>query len=353
MKGFKAGKGLMAGAAVMAIWAGITGQAAAQDLRATVNGVDLTATGAVSFQGGAFEDPSTGLTDENTEADASLILNAEYVTPRGLTFGLRVEVDTGEREVEDLQRDEIYAYLSGAFGRFELGEQDGPADTISLHAPAVGLGQIRGDFVRYAGTAALLSPFDTRDSLKVLYLSPPINGFRVGASYAPKFESNSSDPNPRRRTRQDNAIEVAGAYQNSIGPWAGGISIAYVTGEADPVTQREDLRSWSVGSEVRRDKLSIGAAYVSRGDSNSLTRGLDEDEVNAGIAWRDDKWGAAISASETDSTVFTNRLLGAGAYYEFGDHWVVRGDVVSIDEKPVGRASRSGYVAIAEVSFRF
>lgn len=350
-------KGLKFGAALSAVWAGLGlvwgGAAAAQELRTNFRGIDLTATGAVSLQGGGYEDPDTGLSDEAAEWDASLIVNAEYVTRNGLVIGLRAEVDTGEREAEDLQRDEIYAYLAGDFGRFELGEQDGPADTISIHAPLVGLGQIRGDFVRYAGTAALLSPFDTRDSLKILYLSPPVGGFRVGASYAPVFESNSGDPNPRRRTRQENAIEAAAAYQASFGAWAGGVSVAYVTGDADPLTQREDLNSWSVGAEIKRGPLAFGGAYVNRGDSNSLIRGLDEDEINAGIAWRGEKWGAALSASQTNSTALVNALVGVGVYYEFNDHWVVRSDFVSINEERPGSADRSGNVAIAEVSFRF
>lgn len=332
---------------------GLSSNATAQVLRTNVNGLDLTATGAISLQGGAFEDPETNISDETGEWDASLIVNAEYVTKNGLVIGLRAEVDTGEREAEDLQRDEIYAYLAGDFGRFELGEQDGPADTIALHAPLVGLGQIRGDFVRYAGTAALLSPFDTRDSLKILYLSAPIRGFRFGASYAPTFESNSGETNPRRRTRQDNAVEVAAAYQASAGLWAGGVSVAYVTGEADPITEREDLESWSIGTEIKRGKLALGGAYVDRGDSNSLVLGLNEDEINAGIAWRDEKWGAALSASETSSTVLTNTLIGVGAYYEFNSFWVVRGDFVSIDESRPGQPGRTGNVAIAEISFRF
>lgn len=346
-------KKLHLGVAFAAVWAVLTGHAGAQTLHTQVGGIDLTATGAVSAQAGAYEDPSSGLSDETGEWDASLIVNAEYVSPGGLVIGLRGEVDTGEREAEDLQRDEIYAYIAGGFGRVEFGEQDGPADTISIHAPLVGLGQIRGDFVRYAGTAALLSPFDTRDALKILYLSPPVAGFRAGVSYAPEFDSNSNDPNPRRRTSQKDAMELAAAYQASAGAWAGSVSVAYVTGKADPVTQRADLESWSVGGEVRRDKLSLGGAYVSRGDSNSLTAGLDENEVNAGIAWRDDKWGLAMSASETESTVFTNWLTGFGGYYDIGDHWVLRADLVTITEKRAGTVSRDGNVGIVEFSFRF
>lgn len=313
----------------------------------------MTATGALSAQAGSFEVPQTGVSDTTTEWDASLILNAERVTARGLVFGIRGEVDTGDREAEDLQRDEVYVYLAGDFGRVELGEQDGPADTISYHAPLVGLGQIRGDFVRYTGTAALLSPLDTRDSLKVIYLSPPLRGLRFGVSYAPEFASNEDDPNPRRRTIQNNAIETALAYQATFRGWAGGVSVAYVTAESDPITQRADLDSWSVGLDFRNDRLSIGGAYVSRGDSNSLTPNLDEEEFNLGVAWRAEKWGVGLSGSQTTSLTFDNRLIGLGGYYELGQYWVVRADYVSIEEKRGSLGARSGNVAIAEIAFVF
>lgn len=346
-------KNLRLGVACAAICAAFVGEAVAQQLRTNVAGWDLTATGAVSAQTGAFETPETGLSDEDGDWDGSLILNAERVTPTGLTYGIRGEIDTGNREAEDLQRDEIYLYLAGDFGRFELGEQDGPADTISYHAPVVGLGQIRGDFVRYTGTAALLSPFDTRDSLKAIYLSAPVRGFRFGVSYAPEFTSNEDASNPRSRTIQENAFEAALAYQATFGAWAGGVSLSYVGADSDAITERGDLESWSVGLDFRRDQLSIGGAYVYRGDSNSLTANLDEEEYNFGVAWRADGWGLGLSASQTTSRTFDNNLVGLGGYYEFGEHWVVRADYVAIEEQRSATPSQSGYVALAEVAFVF
>lgn len=332
------------------------GAAHAQEtrLRADVGGWVLTANGAVSAQAGAWDDLATGRGETSGEWDASLLLNAERITDGGLTWGLRAEFDTGDRAAEDLQRDEIYAYLAGGFGRIELGEQDGAADTIALHAPIVGLGQIRGDFVRYTGTAALLTPFDTRDALKIVYLSAPVAGFRFGASWAPEVESNSSDPNPRRRTRQENGIELAAAWQTPVGDdWALGASLAWVGAQADPITQRRDIESWSLGAQASRGSLTIGAAYVSRGDSNSLTRGLDEDEWNVGAAWRAGRWSAAASASVTSSTQQDNRLIGLGGSFDLTENWVLRADVVSIREEPVGRGARDSVVALAELSFRF
>ena len=348
--------GTMTVALAMLAAAGLGAQAQAQEtrLRLDAGGWVLTANGAVSAQTGAWDDLATGRSQTSGEWHASLLLNAERITDAGVTWGFRAEFDTGERAVEDLQRDEIYAYVAGSFGRFELGEQDGAADTIALHAPIVGLGQIRGDFVRYTGTAALLTPFDTRDALKIVYLSPPVAGFRLGASWAPEVESNSSDPNPRRRTRQENGVELAAAWQTPVGDdWAVSASLAWVGAQADPITQRRDIESWSVGAQAARGPLTIGAAWVSRGDSNSLVRGLDEDEWNVGVAWRANRWSAAASASVTSSTQAENRLFGVGGAFDLTENWVLRADVVSIREEMVGRRARDSVVALAELSFRF
>lgn len=340
-------------AALAAWFAGVFSPGAAGALETQLGDVLLSANGALSGQGGAFKDVDTGRDETSGEWDASVILNAEYVASNGLVWGARLEFDTGDRQVEDLERDEIYVYLAGGFGRLELGEQDGPADTISLHAPTVGLGQIRGDFVRYTGSPALLSAFDTRDDLKIVYLSPPIRGFRWGASYAPKVESNADATNPRRRTRQENAYELAAAYQVPVGAWALSASGAYVGAEADPITERGDISSWSAGVQATRDAFSFGAAYVDRGESNSLDPNLDQDEWNAGLAWREDRWGLAASASITQSSDDENRLVGVGGYYELNDWWIVRADAVSINEEDEDGVTSDGYVGIVEVSFQF
>lgn len=346
-------KEIWLGAACVALCASASGYAAAQELRTVWNGMELTATGELSAQHAAYEHPQTSFHDNGGNWDGSLILNAERVTDSALVYGARIEIDTGNRESEELQRDEIYLYLAGNFGRIELGEQDGPADTISLRAPVVGLGQIRGDFVRYAGAPASLSPFDSRDALKALYLSAPVRGFRYGVSYAPRLEANSDDPIPTSRTDQRNVFEIAAAQQASFGDWVGGVSASYVTGEADALTERQDIESWSIGTEIRRDKLSIGAAFVSIGDSNSLVQGLDLEEFNLGVAWRDSRWGAGLSASISDSAVVENRLLGVGGYYALCVHVVLRADFVSIEETRPVTGAKSGNVALAELAFVF
>jgi predicted porin len=304
---------------------------------------------AASAQGATFQDGPEGDSDSGSNLFAFARLNLEWISDTGRVYGLRAEAQNGVRRSEALAADEIYAYFASELGRFELGRQDGAADVMSFHAPVIALGQIRGDFSEYAGINASLSPTDTRDSPKLVYLSPPVRGLRVGVSYAPEFTVNEDSADPRRRIIQDNAVEAAIQYSRPVArDWSLGASVAVARGTADPQTERRDLSSWSTGLELRREELVIGAAYVDNGDSNDLAA-VDEREWNAGVAWRTDRWGAALSLARQKSIPADQSLTGVGGYYSLNEHIVLRADAVFIDERPRVGPRGTYYVMLLEV----
>ncbi len=109
-----------------------------------------------------------------------------------------------------------------------------------------------------------------------------------------------------------NALSGA-QYQQNLGDWVGGVSGGHVTASADPITERADLNSWSIGGELRRGRFAFGTAYVWRGDSNLRTKNYDQEETNIGISWRGSwrgkKWRAALSRSHTTSSLRNYKLL--------------------------------------------
>jgi hypothetical protein len=310
-------------------------------------GVDVIL--AASAQGATYRDGLDGESDSDSALLAFARLNLEWISDAGRVYGVRAEAQHGGRRSEDLSADEIYAYFSSELGRFELGRQDGAADVMSFHAPIVALGQIRGDFSEYAGMNASLSPTDTRDSPKLVYLSPPVRGARVGVSYAPEFTVNQDAANPQRRIVQKDAIEAAAQYVRPLaGEWSLGASFALARGSAAPETERHDLSSWSTGLELRREELVIGAAYVDNGNSNDLTR-VEEREWNAGIAWRAERWGAALSLARNDSIPVDFSLIGLGGSWFINEHIVLRADTVLIDERPRTGSRGTYHVVLIEV----
>ncbi|MCF6323970.1 MAG: porin [Gammaproteobacteria bacterium] len=330
----------------------MTPSAEAKQLKYQKNGVEAWARITVASQIAAWNTQMVLRDKDPWRNDASLRVNVEWLSLNALIYGLRVEYDAKPRTAEALQRDEIYAYVAGDFGRVEIGEQDGPADRLAYRAPIIGLGQIRGDFTRYVGRQALLSAYDTRDATKLIYLSAPSNGWRYGLSYAPKLTSKLDAVRARDRTIQRNAIEIGTQYQKDLGNWIGGLSGTYVTANADPITERADISSWSFGGEMRRDHLVLGAAYVWRGDSNRRTRDYNQREINIGVSWRGPKWRAALSTSRTTSSSRDYKVIGIGISMKV-TRWINwRTDLVQYDETTLSRGSQQATVLLSELELR-
>ncbi|MEE4317778.1 MAG: porin [Erythrobacter sp.] len=312
-------------------------------------GFDIRLTGGAATQGAVFDDddPTTGSPDAKVDLFARV--NAQWTSPGGIIVGVNVEQNSRRRASEVLEAGEIYGFVASDYGRVEVGLQDGPADRLAFAAPLVALGQVRGEFSRYAGSQALLRALDTQDAFKVIYLSPPVGGLRGGVSWSPKVRRNAAAVDSRESIRVDNAFEFGLQYQQPVGDWILGASAGYVTGEADPVTTREDLESWSVGVEARRGPLRIGGAYVDRGDSNRLASGFDQWEVNGGIGWVTPEWGVAGSTAYTKASDRSNRLFGVGGFYRIHPNIELRADVVRFREERFMIAVDKGIASVVEI----
>lgn len=308
-----------------------------------------------SVQGGVFDPVEAP--DAGTEVDAAIDgmarLTIEYTSGSAWVFGAVANIDSGQEDIAEFERNEYYLYTASEYGRLEIGKNDGPADTLSFHAPRVGLGQVRGDFARYTGPVALLSAYDSRDAAKLTYLSPPVNGLRFGVSYAPEFEINADNPDPARRFIQENVIELGAQYIQPLGQFVVGVSGSYVIGESDPVTGRDDIQSWSAGFEIRRGKLTAGAAYVDRGKSNLSLSAPEESEWNAGISWKGEMWKLAGSVAIGDENDNTVSRYGVGAEYSLTENIYIAGDFVLLTEKGRFGDSRDGAVGLVETGVRF
>jgi len=314
-------------------------------------GFDIRLTGGAATQGAAFDDDDPLTESPDAKVDLFARLNAQWTSPGGIIIGANVEQNSRRRASEVLEAGEIYGFIASDYGRIEVGLQDGPADTLAFAAPLVALGQVRGEFSRYAGTQALLRALDTQDAFKVIYLSPPVGGLRGGVSYSPKVRRNPAAVDSRERIEVDDAFEFGLQYQQVVGDWILGASGGYATGEADAITTRADLDSWSVGTEARRGPLRIGAAYVDRGDSNRLDRGFDQWELNGGVAWVTPEWGVAGSAAYTKASDRSNRLFGVGGFYRIHPNIELRADVVQFREERLRIAVDEGIATVVEVLF--
>ena len=111
----------------------------------------------------------------------------------GIIYGSRAEIEVSSGSVGDnVFADEVLLFFSGAFGRFELGRDDGAADVMMLGAASVaaGTGGIDGDLpINLTGE----NIFDSGDAEKITYFTPRGAGFQVGASYNPDSGEDAED----------------------------------------------------------------------------------------------------------------------------------------------------------------
>ena len=319
--------------------------AAQAELRHTIGEVALIVNGGVSVVGARVDEAGIagGFRSEG-DIDAHGSLNLEWTSATGLILGVAAAGDTADNRPDTLKNDRVYAYASSEWGRAEVGLTSGPARRMSFAAPVIGAGQIRGDFARYANASALLWPLDTRQSFKLVYLSPPISGLRFGASWSPRVE--------RFATVQKNAFEFGAQFERPVGDWVFGTSAAYVHGSAETPGLR-DINSWSIGLQARKGKLVLGGAFVDRGDSNRFGGSLDQRETNIGVAWRDVTWSVAASAARSRSQVADTNVVGLGGSLDVGDHVTLTADLVGLRQRRLTSGWSSGVVLLSGIELHF
>ncbi len=89
--------------------------------------------------------------------------------------------------------DEQYIYISGSFGRLEIGTDNGAPYRMHYGVKSNGIGIDEGDVTNWVAgciwcsSALQASPLvSTTMPKKITYFSPRVNGFQVGATYMPK-----------------------------------------------------------------------------------------------------------------------------------------------------------------------
>src|SRR5918995_2388843 len=99
--------------------------------------------GYTEFFGAYYDDDVPGRTSREFQLETEIVVRADGKADNGLLYGAKVELQNGS--TSSVGTDEASVYLSGTWGRIELGDFDGAADTLAIYAPLVGIEQLDGD----------------------------------------------------------------------------------------------------------------------------------------------------------------------------------------------------------------
>ena len=277
--------------------------------------------------GGSQDDgvgqPAAGVRSHAVKREAETIFSGSTTLDNGIQFGVQVQL---EAEVCADQIDESFMWVSGSFGRINVGSENSAAYLMAYAAPApshwaFGLNSPNFSNAAAGGGTTFLhtNPVSlSSDAEKVTYFTPRLAGFQLGASYTPDAcEEGRWDGagaalterpcggsyagllSERNSGQQSEIVEIGVNYVNKFG----GVDVAVSGswGEADaentaanvPVAGVADREEWSVGAQFGFAGFTLGGAY--RDDNRGLSApNSDRQDYNLGLRYATGPWGVGI-----------------------------------------------------------
>ena len=368
---------LLSTAAVCGLAVAATAPASASELELGISGF---------FAGyGVFnnQDEATGqsLRSFDLRKETEIHFTGETTLDNGLTVGVVVETNMDRADDTTNTVEESYAYLSGGWGRLNIGEEESAAYLLQVAAPAADenidgiqpeissfntqllIGANRADAVGtgLVGAAASLGYDQTATgySNKLTYFTPVFNGFQAGVSYTPAVSE--ADQNQlaaitanNNANDYDDALEAAVRYEGTFEELDIALGAGFTNMDREISNVNLDDRTlWNIAGDFDWGPFGLGVAYMeddngvqNNGDSQIFVVGLDyhtgpyrfgasyfnrEDEINA---------GTHTSGSDIETTRWTG-----GVTYEYGPGMSFRGSIAFVEAESgvAGSDERDGY----------
>jgi predicted porin len=266
--------------------------------------------------------------------DSELTISADGKAANGLGYGASLTLDNGSGVAAT---DEAFVYLSGFFGKVELGDVDGAANKLAVFAPSVGMGQAVAEddegFRNWVGFDAATKAIDSDKSTKVSYFTPRVHGLMGGISYASSLDSMGE------HIDADGAhvTEIAGNYQRSFRGLDFAGSIGYTVINAKMMDTSEHLQVGFKGAKV-------GGGYVESIDT-------DKSSWNIGATYELGSFeiGTSLLQARNDGEA-EHTAYGVGGVYKVAPGLSVGADALRVvDDK----TDAKGYVGVVQTKVAF
>ncbi|WP_448192172.1 porin [Azospirillum sp. sgz301742] len=302
---------LLAGCAVVALALG-SGAANAQAKFEVKVGGDVFAE-----WGYVEQDRDAGLrsTEMRNRFRVNIIPSAK--ADNGLEYGARIRIraDNNNAAGRTLTQDRAYIFAQGGFGQVRIGTSNTYNDETIVSRPIdylpFGLFDQALSYIGGAqalGGAGLTSGADVAGgqlnsamtggtfawptfgdvATRIVYFSPRLAGFQLGASYTPRNDDSQNSVNRLKvgsvastaafQPSQQDLWELGANYDATFGGVAVKAGAGYYGGKAsDPATGAgsfKDLRAWQAGAQVGFAGFTLGGSYTDWGKSGLNKSGV-------------------------------------------------------------------------------
>jgi outer membrane protein OmpU len=340
--------------------------------------IDLDLGGYVKAYGAYVDQDETG-TNEARNFDmlrnSEIHLQGETTLDNGLTVGVHLETEADADDAFEVE--ESYVYMSGTWGRVNIGAEDGAAFLLQVAAPSAdsnvdGIRQLIQPVNYSITTASDLAGADieydqnqTGYADKVTYLSPVMSGFQLGASYTPDVQDNSGFGQASGVRQDDQSGEYGSAYDIAVryeGEFEGiglalGAGYTYVDLEQTPTVaitdtssvHTDDRQAWNIGADLNIGAFGLGFVYTedtygddTRISGTTLVTGVaaapvksEEEKIYViGADYTNGPFKLGASYLNSDNTLGnsldTERYTG-GVVYTYGPGMTFRGSIQYVD----------------------
>lgn len=181
-------------------------------------------------QGDGFAAPVNSF---DIQGDSQIYFMGKTVLDNGVEVGARVQISAGS-DYNDPFVQRSYAWASGAYGKVIFGKYRDVVWLTHNYAPEAShldSGLNGSDFYQILPTGDGVRPLDpnqkpTNYANKILYLTPKVHGFQVGASFTPSNNTSGDDASATSETIvKDAGFDQAWAGAISYGGTFGGVGV--------------------------------------------------------------------------------------------------------------------------------
>jgi outer membrane protein OmpU len=324
--------------------AAIAGFASAANAQITV-----TLGGYTEFFGAIYDNNVVGGTDREFQLETEIVVKADGKADNGLLYGAKVELQNNGAS-SGITTDEASVYLAGFWGRAELGDFDGAADTLAIYAPLVGVEGIDGDYIDFLvgglPTGSLIKAPDSSDATKVMYVTPRVAGFQAGFSYTPENGNEAQGVVPTKNTSlYSDFLEYGINYADTFS----GVSVAAsatgtsANGKGTTTTPAlKNFSSWQVGAQVGYAGFKVGGGYFDADDYNVRvgTSSGDQRVWNAGASYTTGPVAVGVTYADAEgykSVAGTYaeeyQVYGLSGAYTIAPGLLLMSDLMFVDEE--------------------
>jgi hypothetical protein len=273
------------------------------------------------FAGFYDDDAGPGRTSREFQLETEIVVRADGKADNGLLYGVKVELQNSTPNAgTGVGTDEASIYVGGSWGRFELGDFDGAADTLKIYAPVVGVEQIDGDYVDFAGGQPNFGMHipNSGDSTKIMYLTPRLAGLQGGASYTPEFGSEAQNVVPLKDSSTYKDIGEFGLnYTREFSGFGLAVGATLTTAEGTTTGTVKDFTAWNLGAQITYGIFAFGGGYVDAGDFLvPVTGAIDNDQTAWHVGGSVTTGPVAIALSFLDAEGYSGSNGGYSTEYK-------------------------------------